>query len=48
MTLFYLSVFEIDEISNKIRCTECFEANPTKTKWMDRGSDKKHLAGAEH
>jgi hypothetical protein len=42
------AVFEIDDVSAKIRCTECFEANPTKTKWMDRRSEKKHLAGNEH
>jgi hypothetical protein len=37
------AVFEIDDMAGKIRCKECFEADPHKTDWMVRNSHKRHL-----
>ena len=36
-------VFEIDKTSGKIRCMECFQANPAKTSWINRSAAKRHL-----
>jgi hypothetical protein len=38
-----LLVFEIDQASGKIRCKECFEADPLKTEWITRAAAKRHL-----
>jgi hypothetical protein len=35
-------VFEIDPASGKIRCKECFEADPFKTDWISRAAAKRH------
>ena len=37
------AVFEIDDTTGNIRCKECFEADPHKTEWIRRNSDKRHL-----
>jgi hypothetical protein len=36
------AVFEIDPASGKIRCKECFEADPFKTDWISRAAAKQH------
>jgi len=36
-------VFKVDEISGKICCQECFEADPHAADWMARGSAARHL-----
>jgi hypothetical protein len=41
-------VFELDAQSGKIRCRECFEADPIKTNWITRGSAKRHPETDEH
>lgn len=41
-------VFEIDTMSAKIRCKECFEADPIKIDWITRGAAKRHLTTGEH
>jgi hypothetical protein len=43
-----LEVFEHDETSEKVRCTVCYEANPSKARWLVRGSVKQHLDSEDH
>lgn len=35
--------FDIDQSSGRIRCKECFKADPTKTSWITRAAAKRHL-----
>jgi hypothetical protein len=37
------AVFEVDEGSGKIRCKECFEADPINTGWITQGSAARHI-----
>jgi len=46
--LIYCVVFEVDVGSNKVRCKECFEADPYKTNWMAKGGAKRHTQTDEH
>ncbi|KIM79398.1 hypothetical protein PILCRDRAFT_10519 [Piloderma croceum F 1598] len=41
------SVFEVDEPSGKVRCRECFQADPDATGWMARGSAPRHLKDSD-